>query len=227
MQPGFRDVFGCPGLRPGFWGEHRVLDRFGSRHRQGRLLDGRSGRWLRDGGCFGYDGGRRPGFGDVLRCPCFRFRFWRRRRLGRQVIDRYGSWHRHGRLLDGRSGRQLFDGRRFGYDGGRRPGSRDAFRCPRLRFGLWGGRWLRRPAVGRFGSGRRRGRRFVDGRHRWFFVGRRGGRLRNGIGGCFSGRRDGRGYLADPVRLLLRGHPAADAPPPSGGENVGWPGRFG
>jgi hypothetical protein len=130
MQPGFRDIFGCPRLRSGFWGEHRVIDRLGSRRLQGRLLDGR--RLLIERR-FGYDGGRRPGFRDVLWCPRLRFRFWRGCWLGRQVVDRFGRRRRQGRLLSGGSGGRLPDGRRFGY-GGRRPGFRDVLRCPRLQF---------------------------------------------------------------------------------------------
>jgi hypothetical protein len=97
---------------------------------------------------------------------------------GRAIAGRRGRFGDESRgRLGGRSGGRCFGGRcfgrrYFGYDGGRRLRLRDAFPCPRLRFR--GGRRLRRQAIGRFGSWRRRGR---------LLIGQTGGRLLSGQSG--------------------------------------------
>ena len=162
-------------MRPGYRIRGRPLGGWGG----GRLLGGRR---------YGYSGGRRPGFRDAFRCPRLRFGFRGRHWFGRQAVGRFSSWRRRERLLGRRIGRRLLGGRRYGYSGGRRPGFRDFFRCPRLGFRFWDGRLV----VDRFGSWRRLGR---------LLIGRSVGRLRGGIGGRISGRRGRRRCLVDPVRL--------------------------
>src|ERR1700689_5819023 len=79
--------------------------------RPGYRIRGReSGGRLRGGGRFGYSGGRRPRFRDAFRCPRLRFGFRGRHWLGRQAVDRFGSWRRQERLL----GMWILGGRRFG-----------------------------------------------------------------------------------------------------------------
>jgi hypothetical protein len=90
------------------------------------------------------------------------------------------------RIRGRRSGGRLLDRRRYGYSGGQRPGFRDAFRCPRLRFGFLGRHWLGRQAVDRFSSWRRQERLLGM----WILGGRRFGGRRFG-GRRFGGRRFG------------------------------------
>ena len=164
---------------------------------RGRLLGRRSGGRLLGRRRFGYGGGRRPGFRDAFRRPRLRFRLRGRRWLRRQAVGRFSSWRCRERLLSRRSGRRLLGGRRFGYSGGPRPGFRDAFRCSRLRFGFRGQHWLRRQAVGRFGSWRCRERLLS----RRLFGRRLLGRRRFGYSG---GQRLGFRYFFRCPRLRFR-----------------------